>query len=254
MPTDKRQRKKRVRDVRQQQAFLKARKKRRGRLVGVGAGIALAGAIAFILATVLNYSSTQKPTVATKSTTSTSSDLGADPTCPRADGRSVRVVKFRRAPPICTDASHTYKAHVTTDLGDFVITLSPSRAPDAVNNFVFLVRYHFYDGLTFNKIIPGSYIQTGNPPGEPTDAGYLFGDELPNPGEYQVGSVMMANAGPNTNGSQFIILTGPDILPKLNPPKFSLFGSVTEGMDVVTRLSADANATHVVREITITES
>jgi cyclophilin family peptidyl-prolyl cis-trans isomerase len=252
VPTDKRQRHKRAHRARLQQAARINRKRRRSRLVGT---LAVLGAMGFILALVLNYAQAQKPTaVATKGTTSTSSDLGLDAPCPRPDGKSVREVRFRRAPPLCIDSRKLYTAVVETDIGTFDIHLDQSRAPDTVNNFVFLVRYHFYDGFTWNKIIPGSYIQGGNPPGEPTDAGYLFADELPPPGQYKVGSVIMANSGPNTNGTQFIVLTGPDIIAKLNPPKFTLFGDVTQGMDVLTRLGADANATHVIKQITIDES
>ena len=252
MPTDKRQRHKRAHRARLQQAARLNKKRRRSRTVTL---LAVLGAMGFILALVLNYAQTQKPTsVAANSTTSTSSDLGLDAPCPRADGKSVREVKFRRAPPLCTDRSKTYKARVETDLGTFDILLDQGRAPDTVNNFVFLARYHFYDGFTWNKIIPGSYIQGGNPPGDPTDAGYLFADELPPPGQYKVGSVISANSGPNTNGTQFIVLTGPDIIAKLNPPKFTLFGDVSSGMDVVMRLGANANGVHVIKQITIIEN
>jgi cyclophilin family peptidyl-prolyl cis-trans isomerase len=252
VPTDKRQRHKRAHRARLQQAARVNRKRRRSRVVSL---LAVLGAMGFILALVLNYAQAQKPTsVGSKGTTSTSSDLGLDAPCPRADGRSVREVKFRRAPPLCTDLTKTYKALVETDIGTFEILLDQGRAPDTVNNFVFLARYHFYDGFTWNKIVPGSYIQGGNPPGEPTDAGYLFADELPPPGQYKVGSVIMANSGPNTNGTQFIVLTGPDIIPKLNPPKFTLFGEVSSGMDVVAALGANANATHVIKQIAIVQN
>lgn len=217
--------------------------------------LAVLGTMGFILALALNYSSNAKTKGASaNATTSTSSELGLDAPCPRADGRSVRETKFRRAPPLCIDPKKQYTAKVDTDVGSFEIFLDQSQAPDTVNNFVFLARYHFYDGFQWNKIIPGSYIQGGNPPGDPTDAGYLFADELPPPGEYKVGSVIMANSGPNTNGSQFLVLTGPDIIPKLNPPKFTLFGDVSSGMDVVSQLASNANATHVIKQISIIES
>ena len=252
VPTDKRQRHKRAHRARAQQVARLKRKQRRSRMVGFAAVL---GTMGFILALVLNYTTNEKTKkVNASGTTSTSSDLGLDAPCPRADGKSVRETKFRRAPPLCIDRAKSYTATVETDVGSFDISLDQSRAPDTVNNFVFLARYHFYDGFTWNKIIPGSYIQGGNPPGDPTDAGYLFADELPPPGQYKVGSVIMANSGPNTNGTQFIILTGPDIIPKLNPPKFTLFGEVSSGMDVLAQLSSNANATHVIKQITITES
>jgi len=252
VPTDKRQRHKRAHQARLQQAARVRRKRRRSRMVGF---LALLGTMGFILALALNYTTDEKSKgVAANGTTSTSSELGLDAPCPRADGRSVRETKFRRAPPLCIDPKKQYTAKVETDLGDFEILLDQTRAPDTVNNFVFLARYHFYDGFQWNKIIPGSYIQGGNPPGEPTDAGYLFADELPPPGQYKVGSVIMANSGPNTNGTQFIVLTGNDIIAKLNPPKFTLFGDVSSGMDVVSRLGANANGTHVIKQISIIES
>jgi cyclophilin family peptidyl-prolyl cis-trans isomerase len=252
VPTDKRQRHKRAHRANQQQVARVRRKQRRSKMVGF---LAILGTMGFILALALNYSTNDKPkNASTKSTTSTSSELGMDAPCPRADGRSVRETKFRRAPPLCIDPKHIYTAKVETDVGTFDIQLDQSRAPDTVNNFVFLARYHFFDGFLWNKILPGSYIQGGNPPGDPTDAGYLFADELPPPGQYKVGSVIMANSGPNTNGSQFIVLTGPGIIQQLNPPKFTLFGEVVAGMDLVTQLGSNANANHVIKQITIVES
>jgi cyclophilin family peptidyl-prolyl cis-trans isomerase len=118
-----------------------------------------------------------------------------------------------------------------------VIALDPLAAPKTVNSFVFLARYHYYDGIIFHRIIPGFVLQGGDPTGTGTGGpGYKFDDELPAPGRYQVGSLAMANAGPNTNGSQFFVISGSDGV-RL-PPQYSLFGAVVSGGDVVTTIDA----------------
>jgi peptidylprolyl isomerase/peptidyl-prolyl cis-trans isomerase B (cyclophilin B) len=106
-----------------------------------------------------------------------------------------------------------------------------------VNSFVFLARYHYYDGVIFHRIIPGFVLQGGDPTGTGTGGpGYKFDDELPAPGRYQVGSLAMANAGPNTNGSQFFVISGSDGV-RL-PPQYALFGAVVSGGDVITAIDA----------------
>jgi cyclophilin family peptidyl-prolyl cis-trans isomerase len=118
-----------------------------------------------------------------------------------------------------------------------VIALDPLAAPKTVNSFVFLARYHYYDGVVFHRIIPGFVLQGGDPTGTGTGGpGYKFADELPAPGRYQVGSLAMANAGPNTNGSQFFVISGPDGV-RL-PPQYALFGAVVSGGDVITAIDA----------------
>src|SRR5487761_910773 len=105
------------------------------------------------------------------------------------------------------DPAKRYTATITTDRGDIVIALDPARAPKSVNNFVFLAKDGFYDGLTFHRVVDGFVIQGGCPEGSGRGGpGYRFEDE-PVVGEYIEGSVSMANAGPNTNGSQFFIST-----------------------------------------------
>ncbi len=135
------------------------------------------------------------------------------------------------------DPEKRYTATMETSKGTMVIALDPLAAPRAVNNFVFLARYHYFDGIVFHRIIPGFVIQGGDPEGTGRGGpGYRFADELPKPGRYQVGSLAMANAGPNTNGSQFFIISGPD--GAALPPQYSLFGSVVSGGDVVTAIDA----------------
>jgi peptidylprolyl isomerase len=104
-----------------------------------------------------------------------------------------------------------------------------------VNNFVFLARNKFYDGVKFHRIIPGFVVQGGDPQGTGQGGpGYQFADELPTQtGGYRIGSVAMANSGPDTNGSQFFIVTGAEGIQL--PPKYSLFGTVTAGMDTTVK-------------------
>ena len=146
-------------------------------------------------------------------------------------------------PAMSIDPSKTYTATVKTDAGTFVITLDASTAPKTVNNFVFLAQNHFFDCVTFHRVVPGFMNQTGDPTGTGTGGpGYSFADELPKPAnpQYPLGSVAMANSGPNTNGSQFFIVTGAD--GESLSPDYSLFGQVTSGMTVVQQINADGNA------------
>ena len=117
-------------------------------------------------------------------------------------------------------------------MGSLVIALDPVAAPKTVNNFVFLALHHYYDGVIFHRIINGFVCQGGDPDGTGRGGpGYRFEDELPKPGRYQIGSLAMANAGPNTNGSQFFIISGPSGVSL--PPAYSLFGQVVKGLDIV---------------------
>lgn len=136
------------------------------------------------------------------------------------------------------DPARKYVATVTTDVGAFTIELDPAKAPKTVNNFVFLAKNKYYDGVVFHRVIEGFMAQTGDPSGTGRGGpGYKFADELPQAGEYQVGSVAMANSGPNTNGSQFFIVTGAQGVGL--QPNYSLFGKVSSGMDVVKKIEAD---------------
>jgi len=152
--------------------------------------------------------------------------------CPAADGSSPVRRKFSRPPPMCIDVSKRYTATMDTSLGSITIALDPVAAPVTVNNFVVLARYHYYDGVTFHRIICGFGCQGGDREGTGRGGpGYRFADELPKPGRYEIGSLAMANAGPNTNGSQFFIISGPQ--GTRLPPQYSLFGKVVRGLEVV---------------------
>ncbi len=155
--------------------------------------------------------------------------------CPAADGSSPKTQKFSEPPPMCIDPTKNYMATMVTNKGTMTIALDPVNAPKTVNNFVFLARYHYYDGVTFHRIIPGFVIQGGDPQGTGMGGpGYKFEDELPKAGRYEIGYLAMANAGPNTNGSQFFIICGMSGMQL--PPQYSLFGKVVDGLDVVLEL------------------
>jgi cyclophilin family peptidyl-prolyl cis-trans isomerase len=180
--------------------------------------------------------------------------------CPAADGSSPRKTKFDGPPPMCIDPAKRYTAELVTSLGTMVIALDAVAAPNTVNNFVFLSRYHFYDGVVFHRIIKGFMAQGGDPEGSGRGGpGYRFADELPAPRKYEVGSVAMANAGPDTNGSQFFIVSGPSGVGL--PPQYSLFGKVVKGLDVLAQLESVPTGGGdrpkedvVIQSITITEA
>ncbi len=183
----------------------------------------------------------------------------AIPEAPAADGSSPQQRKFDQEPPMVIDPSKRYTATMVTSHGTMVIALDPLAAPKTVNSFVFLARYHYYDGIIFHRIIPGFVLQGGDPTGTGSGGpGYKFADELPAPGKYQIGSLAMANAGPNTNGSQFFVISGPD--GAALPPLYSLFGSVVTGGDVVATIndlgtrSGTPKEPVIIESVTITES
>ncbi|HEX6657071.1 MAG TPA: peptidylprolyl isomerase [Ilumatobacter sp.] len=155
----------------------------------------------------------------------------ADPSeCPASDGSSEKQQEFTDYPPTCIDVTKAYTAEIETNMGPLTVELYPATAPLAVNSFVTLARYHYFDGIDCHRIIPQFVAQCGDPTGTGSGGpGYEFADELPEAGAYQIGSLAMANAGPNTNGSQFFIITGPN--GAALPPDYTLFGKVTDGLD-----------------------
>ena len=131
---------------------------------------------------------------------------------------------------MCIDPAKSYTAVVTTNHGDFTVELDPVAAPITVNNFVVLARYHYFDDTICHRIIPGFVVQCGDPTGTGSGGpGYAIPDELPAAGAYQIGSLAMANSGPDTNGSQFFVITGED--GAALEPNYTLFGQVTDGLD-----------------------
>jgi cyclophilin family peptidyl-prolyl cis-trans isomerase len=179
--------------------------------------------------------------------------------CPAADGSAERRTTFDGPPPMCIDVDTSYQAEIVTNHGTMTAFLYPQRAPRTVNNFVVLARYHYFDGLTFHRIIRDFVIQGGCPEGSGRgNPGYRFEDELPEPGKYEVGSLAMANAGPNTNGSQFFVISGGHGMQL--PPQYSLFGKLIDGFDVLEAIQSVPTGSGdrpkdpvVIESVTITE-
>ena len=140
--------------------------------------------------------------------------------------------KYSSPPPMTIDPKKKYSATFKTDKGDFKVELFADKAPKTVNNFVFLAREGFYDGVTFHRVIRNFMAQGGDPTGTGTGGpGYKFGDEFHPAAKHSgPGILSMANAGPGTNGSQFFITHV--ATPHLDN-KHTAFGQVTEGLDVV---------------------
>ena len=138
-------------------------------------------------------------------------------------------------PDLSIDLDTAYSATLHTNHGDIVIAFLPAEAPIAVNNFLFLAGDGFYDGVSFHRVVPGFVVQGGDPTGTGSGGpGYRFRDELDGDGAYRRGTVAMANAGPNTNGSQFFVCLDDVRLPHA----YTIFGHVTSGMEAVDAIAA----------------
>ena len=183
--------------------------------------------------------------------------------CPPVEGAATQTQEFGDSFALCIDPTKTYTAVVTTNMGTYSAVLDAAKAPGTVNNFVSLARNKYFDGITCHRAIPGFMIQCGDPTATGNGGpGYEFADELPAAGEYKIGSLAMANSGPNTNGSQFFVISGDQGVSL--PPSYTLFGQVTEGLDsTVVALDAAGNPSSngmpplkeiKIESITITES
>jgi cyclophilin family peptidyl-prolyl cis-trans isomerase len=147
------------------------------------------------------------------------------------------MTSYSSPPEFLLDLENSYTATLHTNHGDISIELSAPTAPITVNNFVYLARDGFYDGVIFHRVIKGFMIQGGDPTGTGSGGpGYRFRDELEGPGTYSRGTVAMANAGPNTNGSQFFIMHADYGLPH----NYTIFGSVVAGIETVDAIAATA--------------
>jgi cyclophilin family peptidyl-prolyl cis-trans isomerase len=164
--------------------------------------------------------------------------------------------RWNRPPSMEIDPDKKYSAILHTEKGDITVELFAKDTPNTVNNFVFLARQGFYDGTTFHRVIGGFMAQGGDPTGSGSGGpGYSFKDEA-TPNKHGAGTLSMANAGPNTNGSQFFITFAPQ--PHLDG-RHTVFGTVTGGMDVVNNLrerdpGRDRNPGDRINSIEITES
>ncbi|MFA5249182.1 MAG: peptidylprolyl isomerase [Candidatus Paceibacterota bacterium] len=161
----------------------------------------------------------------------------------KLDGNVKNEITAASGPAMQIDANKIYTAVLKTSVGDITIQLNAKSNPITVNNFIYLARKGFYGDTVFHRIINGFMIQGGDPIGNGTGGpGYKFNDEnLPTEYNYARGTIAMANAGPNTNGSQFFIMHKDYLL----SPNYVIFGKVTEGLNVVDKIAqaqAKANA------------
>lgn len=166
--------------------------------------------------------------------------------------------QYDTPPELTIDLDKSYSATLDTNHGEIVMELDAVRSPQTVNNFIFLAREGFYDDVIFHRVIEGFMIQGGDPTGSGTGGpGYRFRDEIEGAGSYDRGVVAMANAGPNTNGSQFFICHNDAGLPH----SYTIFGKVTSGLEAVDAIAATktdrSDRPHddvVINKVTISES
>jgi peptidyl-prolyl cis-trans isomerase B (cyclophilin B) len=151
-------------------------------------------------------------------------------------------------PEMRIDSQKTYRTKIETNRGDIELELYPEYAPKTVNNFVFLASEGFYDGVVFHRVISDFMIQGGDPTGTGRGGpGYKFGDEFEgNPLKHEAKVISMANAGPNTNGSQFFITHSPQ--PHLDG-MHTVFGKVVEGREIVDAIQQGDS----MKRVTVTE-
>jgi peptidyl-prolyl cis-trans isomerase B (cyclophilin B) len=233
VPSAKRARQRAARQARQ--AKIEAARKRRTRLIRGGIVVVVVGGAVGILYAV------------------TSGGGSSAAACKAGPAPTTR--HFASYPAtVISDQDH-YVATVCTDAGTFKISLDATEGPKSVNNFVFLADHHFFNGLTFHRVIPDFVVQGGSPTGTSDGGpGYEFADALPKAGSYKLGSVAMANAGAGTNGSQFFVVVGKQ--GESLPPDYSLFGQVTSGMSVVQRIAKEGTSSgtpkHVYKMLDVT--
>jgi cyclophilin family peptidyl-prolyl cis-trans isomerase len=285
MGTAKRERKKMNREMgRQAQEVAAKRQKTTKTTVRIVGAIVIILALFFGIAFLTNDDSTDNASPVTTSveafasttvatgdaTTTVPSDTAAPADfvygtteCPPVEGAATQTQDFSDSFALCIDPAKTYTAVITTNMGTYSAVLDATKAPGTVNNFVSLARNKYFDGTTCHRAIPGFMIQCGDPTATGNGGpGYKFADELPASGEYKIGSLAMANSGPNTNGSQFFVISGDQGVSL--PPSYTLFGQVTEGLDsTVVALDAAGNPSSngmpplkeiTIESITITES
>lgn len=155
---------------------------------------------------------------------------------PAASSAATARKQYSAAPPTTIDQNKTYIATIKTNQGDIKVQLDPKNAPITVNNFVFLARDGYYNNVPFHRVMKNFMVQSGDPTGTGTGSpGYTIPDELVK-GNYQEGSIAMANTGqPNSGGAQFFICEGNGC--QSLPKTYSLFGQVTDGLDVLHKIA-----------------
>ena len=245
MPDPKRERKRQNRDAARaaQLEAARAAKKKQSLIRGV-VGIVLLLGLAALAALVLGGDD-DKTDVASENSTSTTGASTTTTENPALAAVQCNDTKppdnpnrptFTEPPPMSIDPAKKYTAVIDTSCGKITVELDAKNTPKTVNNFVFLARKDFYKGLTWHRVVDDFVIQGGDPQGTGSGGpGYKFEDELPQDG-YKLGSLAMANSGPNTNGSQFFIVTGQN--GTTLPNNYSRFGMVTGGLEVAQKLES----------------
>lgn len=248
MGTSKRERQKKNREARREQVTRRQQQgkaRKRGSQVGVVVllVVALVGFV-FVTGNNSNTDVSETETESTQETVDTTQDTVAaqasipfeygTSACPPIDGSAEQRREFTDSHQLCIDPTKTYVATFDTTQGSFSVRLLSDRAPGTVNNFVSLARWKYFDGTKCHRVIEDFVVQCGDPTATGTGGpGYSFTDELPQAGEYKIGSLAMANSGPNTNGSQFFVITGNSGASL--PPSYSLFGEVVDGLDTAVK-------------------
>lgn len=248
MGTSKRERQKKNREARREQVTRRQQQgkaRKRGSQVGVVVllVVALVGFV-FVTGNNSNTDVSETDTESTQETVDTTQDTVAaqasipfeygTSACPPIDGSAEQRREFTDSHQLCIDPTKTYVATFDTTQGSFSVRLLSDRAPGTVNNFVSLARWKYFDGTKCHRVIEDFVVQCGDPTATGTGGpGYSFADELPQVGEYKIGSLAMANSGPNTNGSQFFVITGNSGASL--PPSYSLFGEVVDGLDTAVK-------------------
>jgi peptidyl-prolyl cis-trans isomerase B (cyclophilin B) len=210
--------------------------RRRNRIVAGAAGIVVAALVATAGFALIggNDEGAQSPTPSVSTTPEPTVACKAD--VPKAAAKTKPT--FKKAPKLTIDPRATYTATMVTSCGTIVFELDAKDSPETVNSFAFLAGKHFYDGLTFHRIDASiDIVQGGDPKGDGSGGpGYSIPDELTGDESYTTGTLAMANAGPDTGGSQFFIVYGPNGESTLGPD-YTIFGHVTEGLDVVKKIA-----------------
>jgi cyclophilin family peptidyl-prolyl cis-trans isomerase len=221
------------------QAERAAQQRRRARIVGGITGLAVIG---LVVAGYFAFTGGDTPNASATPSTSSSPSVAGDlcsSKAPKTAGE--KKPTFKQAPEMTIDPKATYTATMKTSCGTIEMELYPDVAPIGVNNFVFLARQGFYDGLTFHRIVAGFALQGGDPAGDGSGGpGYQFDNEISKKVTFaDAGMLAYANSGIDTNGSQFFITLAPE--PGLDPTptaSYTIFGKVTKGMDVAQKMGA----------------
>ena len=267
MPSDKRARQRAAREAR---LAAEAQSQKRRKQIRNGIIVVVIAAVIVGIVFLVSGNDTNKAPSQAKggTTTTTAAGTGADAKlqaqanevavkagCPASTKTTVNTQKYSAAPAMSIDTSKNYTATVVTTTGTFDITLDAKAAPITVNNFVFLANKGYYHCVIFHRVIPQFMDQTGDPTGTGQGGpGYTIQDENPPKApnaaqQYPLGSVAMANTGqPNSGGSQFFIVAGPE--GESLPNTYALFGSVTSGMNVVDTINQQGSAQGVPPNVT----